>query len=185
MEDYSVIFDGLLIILLVVFLYYALLLNRRLGGLRESKGELEKVINTFADATTRADKSIAGFKSTAEQSGKNLQELIDKAQILRDDLAFMIEKADLSADQLEGRLRHNKPQLSPEGGNKRVAPSSQQKQPAVKSAPPKGPGAAPAGHPQMAANPADAEEQAGGAGEEGRGPSKAEKELMKALQSLR
>ncbi len=171
MDDYSVIFDGLLIILLVVFLYYALLLNRRLGGLRESKGELEKVINTFADATTRADKSIAGFKSTAEQSGKNLQDLIDKAQILRDDLAFMIEKADLSADQLEGRLRQNKPAVpaSSEAGKRGAAsPASMSKQAVNPDATP------PQGQP-VRSDPAS----------DGRGPSKAEKELMKALQSLR
>ena len=178
MADYSIIFDGLLIVLLVVFLYYALLLNRRLGGLRASKSELEKVINTFADATTRADKSIAGFKSTAEQSGKNLQELIDKAQILRDDLAFMIEKADLIADQLEGRLRQNKPPLSP-GGVESSGLSSVHKQP----------GSRPAGQ-KVATRLADQKtgsmiSSVSDGADEGRGPSKAEKELMKALQSLR
>jgi len=104
--DYSLLIEALLAILLCVFLYYAVVLNRRLGSLRDSKGELEKVISTFAEATGRADKSIQGFRANAEQSGRALQETMDRAQTLRDDLAFMIDKADSLADRLDGAIRN-------------------------------------------------------------------------------
>ena len=103
--------QAILIMLLMAFLYYAILLNKRLGNLRASRGELEKLIHTFADATNRADKSIHGFKSTADQSGKRLQDAIVRSQGLRDDLVFLIEKAENMADRLDNGINAGRGRL--------------------------------------------------------------------------
>lgn len=160
--------QAVLVVLLVVFLFYAMMLNKRLGNLRESRGELEKLIHTFADATSRADKSIHGFKSTADHSGKALQDAIVKAQGLRDDLAFLIEKAEAVADRLDTGIRSARPQAGAAGdGNPMPA-----RRPAARPV-------------QQAETTATAGRRSAAVAEGGRAPSKTEQELMKSLQSMR
>lgn len=169
-------FEGILIVLLVVFLFYAMMLNKRLGNLRESRGELEKLIHTFADATSRADKSIHGFKSTADHSGKALQDAITKAQGLRDDLAFLIEKAEAVADRLDTGIRTSRPQAGVAPAEVNQMPSRRQPAPRPNS----GQTTEAAGQPARRSAAAG-----GGDGGSGRAPSKTEQELMKSLQSMR
>lgn len=97
----SLILDVLVAILLVVFIAYAMVLNRKLGMLRRDKTELEKLAATFGDSTVRAEDSIRNLKSTAD----DLQVRIAKAQALADDLAFLIDRGSSSADRLEETVR--------------------------------------------------------------------------------
>ncbi len=97
----SLILNILVAILLVVMIGYAVSLNRRLDGLRRNKAELEKLASTFGEATMRAGDSIFKLKSTADE----LQDRMDKAAALRDDLAFLIERGGSSADRLEDAVR--------------------------------------------------------------------------------
>ncbi len=98
---FSLALDLVVAVLLVVTITYAVALNRRLGALRRDKSELENVAASFGEATLRAGKSIAKLKTTAEE----LQERIEKAQSLRDDLVFLIERGGQAADRLEEIVR--------------------------------------------------------------------------------
>ncbi|MBI2586235.1 MAG: hypothetical protein HYW28_10275 [Rhodospirillales bacterium] len=98
---YSLIVDILVAILLVVTIGYAIVLNQRLGRLRRDKAQLERLAASFGESTTRAEESILKLKKTAEL----LQERIDKAQALRDDLAFLIDRGGQAADSLEDLVR--------------------------------------------------------------------------------
>jgi len=95
-------------VLLVVTIGYAVVLNRKLGSLRRHKEELERLAATFSQSTARADDSIQRLKSTTDVLQKN----IDKAQGLRDDLAFLIDRGSVTADRLEEAVRgtRNRPQ---------------------------------------------------------------------------
>ena len=110
-------FELLLILLLVAFISYAIILNRRLGSIRESKSELEKVVNAFTEATSRADRSLKSLRMTADQTGRSLQHNIIKAQSLRDELSFLIERADRLAGKLENSIRSKRP-AAPRGADK-------------------------------------------------------------------
>lgn len=99
--SYSLIIDVLVAVLLVVTIGYAIVLNKRLGKLRADKGELEKLATTFGHSTHRAEESIDKLKHTADL----LQDHMDKAQTLRDDLAFLIDRGDRAADRLEEMVR--------------------------------------------------------------------------------
>lgn len=99
--SYSLIIDVLVAVLLVVTIGYAIVLNKRLGKLRADKGELEKLATTFGHSTHRAEESIDKLKHTADL----LQGHMDKAQTLRDDLAFLIDRGDRTADRLEEMVR--------------------------------------------------------------------------------
>lgn len=98
---FSLALDVLVAILLVVTICYAMILNRKLSSFRREKEELEKLASAFSEATKRAGDSINALKNTAG----NLQERIDKAQALRDDLVFLIDRGASSADRLEEIIR--------------------------------------------------------------------------------
>jgi len=98
---FSLALDVLVAILLVITICYAMALNRKLSSFRREKKELEKLAGAFGEATERAGDSIGALKSTAA----DLQDRIDKAQALRDDLVFLIDRGASSADRLEETVR--------------------------------------------------------------------------------
>lgn len=101
----GMILDVVVILLLVPTIVYAVILNRRLAALRRSREELSKVVNSFNEATMRAEAGIPKLKKATTEASHTLKERVDKAQTLRDDLAFMIERAEELAGRLEGAVR--------------------------------------------------------------------------------
>lgn len=97
----SLVLDIVVAALLVVTISYAVVLNRRLGALRRDKSELKKLIASFGEATVRAEESIGKLKNTAD----SLHQSTDKAQTLRDDLIFLIDRGGTAADRLEETVR--------------------------------------------------------------------------------
>ena len=163
----SLILDLLLAILLIVTIGYAVSLNSRLGMLRRDKEELEKLASTFANATLRAEEGVGKLKNTAEQ----LQQRVDKAQSLRDDLVFLIDRGGSAADRLEDSVRTARkhgdisPKLQAEGGKKAEMKTAQ--------------GAAPTQSAGSGRSSVEAVSQADDTRAE------AERELLKALQAAR
>ncbi|MCS5657323.1 MAG: DUF6468 domain-containing protein [Dehalococcoidia bacterium] len=98
---YSLIVDLFVAILLVVTIGYAIVLNRRLGKLRGDKAELEKLATTFGESTVCAEESIEKLRNAADM----LQDRMEKAEALRDDLAFLIDRGGKAADKLEDLVR--------------------------------------------------------------------------------
>ena len=89
------------ICLLIPTIIFAVILNKRLEVLRNSRADLGRLIEAFNDATTRAESGIPKLKQAADSAGGSLRDQIQKAQTLRDDMAFMIERADTMAQRLE------------------------------------------------------------------------------------
>ncbi len=107
---YSLIVDGVVAVLLVVTIGYAMTLNKRLGLLRRDRGELEKLANTFMVSTERANESLGQLHATAEV----LQRQIESAHGLHDDLAFLVERGEKAADRLEETIRLSREFLNPD-----------------------------------------------------------------------
>ncbi len=114
---FSLVLDILVAVLLVITIGYAMVLNRRLGSLRSGKEEMENLAASFGEATARAEGSIGKLKNTAD----SLQESIEKAQALRDDLAFLIDRGNVAADQLEEIVRGARDETGymPQAANKK------------------------------------------------------------------
>lgn len=113
---FSLVLDILVAGLLVVTISYAVMLNRRLRIMRQDKAELEKLATKFADATVRADDSITKLRATAD----DLKGQIEKAQGLRDDLAFLVERGGGTADRLEQTIRTARKEAPPTAAPKPV-----------------------------------------------------------------
>lgn len=102
--DFSLLLDLVIIGLLAATIGYAVVLNRQLTQLRESRGELETLVRGFAEATARAEVGVKAMKKTAGEAGEALQATIEKGQAMRDEVQLMIETADSLATRLENAV---------------------------------------------------------------------------------
>jgi len=160
--ELSLVLDVIVALLLAATIVYAALLNRRLQNLRANRSEFEAMIGEFNEATRRAEGAIQTLRMSAEQTAKTLSTQVEKAQALRDELGFMMTRADTAADRLVG----GKPeQVS------RPQPASPPPRSAANAMPPPRPAPAP--------TPAEDDDEPQG------GQSKAERDLLKALRELR
>jgi hypothetical protein len=172
--DYKLVLDVMVAVLLAVTIIYAWVLNQRLSQLRRNRDDLAKVVSSFNEATARAEAGIPKLRKAAEETGIALQERVEKAQSLRDDLAFMIERADAMADRLEQAVRSAREEIR--------APAAPAVQPAPAAPPirPSAPRMAPAAQAPLTATAAPALDP-----EIDDERSEAERELLRALQSVR
>jgi hypothetical protein len=168
--DWKILLDLLVSVLLIATIGYAVMLNQRLTQLRKNRDDLAKIIVSFNEATVRAESSIPKLRKAAEDAGQSLQERVEKAQSLRDDLAFMIERADTMANRLENGVRSARTDL-------RSAPAGAKESPRVSAPGPERPSQA-----SRAATMAAAAAAAEGDIDD---RSEAERELLRALQSMR
>lgn len=170
-DKLNLLLDVIIIVLLAATIVYAVMLNSRLAQLRDNRDDLARLVAAFNDATARAESGIPKLRRAAEDAGNALQERVEKAQTLRDDLAFMIERADSMAGKLENSVRQAREEARP------MAP------------PPAMPQVAPARAPRAKAEaapppiPAEPEPTAADSLDDER--SEAERELLRALQAVR
>lgn len=170
-DKLNLLLDVIIIVLLAATIVYAVMLNSRLAQLRDNRDDLARLVAAFNDATARAESGIPKLRRAAEDAGNALQERVEKAQTLRDDLAFMIERADSMAGKLENSVRQAREEARPTApppAMPQVAPARSTRAKAEAAPPP-----IPAEPEPMAAESLDDER------------SEAERELLRALQAVR
>jgi D-serine deaminase-like pyridoxal phosphate-dependent protein len=101
LEHGALLADAVIAVLLVATIAYAAILDRKLSTLRAAKQEMAELVGRFGTAVARAENGLAEIRQTAEQTGKDLRQAIDKGNGLADDLVFLVERAGSAADRLE------------------------------------------------------------------------------------
>ncbi len=101
LSAFTLIFEAVFAVLLLVTIVYAVKLNIRISGLRERDSELQEMIVQFNDASNRALDSVRVLKSAGLDVDRQFKVSTDRAQALRDDLAYMIERGEKIADRNE------------------------------------------------------------------------------------
>lgn len=103
--------DGLLAVLLLVTIGYAIVLNRKLNQFRNLREEMQGMVGEFAQATQDAEKGIASLQSRSQTLGGDLEKQVSavesrvsEARSLADDLVFLVEKGTSVADRLENSV---------------------------------------------------------------------------------
>ena len=101
LQDYGLVFDTLICVLLVTTIGYAMALNRKLNTLRAARGELEKLFADFAAATGQAEGGLQALKDGSAQASDSLAKNVTDACRLADEMAFLVKKGNEIADRLE------------------------------------------------------------------------------------
>lgn len=113
--------DVLVAALLVATIAYAFVLNRKLGRLRADRDGFEKMLQKFVAATERAEHGVALLQRTANASAAELDSKRDGAVALRNDLEFLVARANEQADRLEAQIskgrKHEAPRRAASGEN--------------------------------------------------------------------
>lgn len=130
--------DGIVSVLLLITICYAMVLSKKLNALRRDKMALKALVTQLADASASAEAGVAGFRAAAHDIGRTLEKKLQDAQALRDDLAYMIERGGATADRLEGTIRTRReaaaPEAAPERPRAAPAPSAPRSEPAAAAA---------------------------------------------------
>ena len=159
-EWLNLIFDILLIAVVGVGIVQATRLIRQLRDLKAGRAEMDRFVREFNGAVMRAEAGIKALRAAARESGDDLEKLVEKAVMVRDELNFIVESADGVAERLSTVasvvLHKESPQKAAED-KKSVAPMT---------------ASAPTPKPAPTAS-------------ESPPSSRAEKELLQALQKLR
>ena len=106
--EFSFFLESLGATLLIVMIVYAVRLNRRLSTLQEDKGEFERLLVSFTESTNQAESSVSRLRVSATDTAQSLQEIVTRAHALRDDLGFLVERADDLATRLETGIRESR-----------------------------------------------------------------------------
>ena len=86
----GVFLDGLIAVLLLATIATGVFLNRRIASLRRSTKDINHLVGGFDKATARARAGIEALRHTLKESGEHLQDQINTARSLRDDLKQMV-----------------------------------------------------------------------------------------------
>ncbi|OFX08773.1 MAG: hypothetical protein A2516_09090 [Alphaproteobacteria bacterium RIFOXYD12_FULL_60_8] len=112
--NWTIALDILIVSLLIPTIAYAVILNGKLSALRKNRDDLAKVIQGFNEATLRAEAGIPKLRQAAGDASQSLHDEVAKAQALRDDLAYMVERGESLADRLESSVRAARGESKPE-----------------------------------------------------------------------
>lgn len=100
--------DLTLAALLLVAIVGGFMLNRRIGILKTQQTALDQAIREFGIATHQAHEAIRQLKTTSEAARQQFDTETADANRLKDDLGFLIARADKAATLLEQALRRER-----------------------------------------------------------------------------
>ena len=105
----GLVLDAVVVVLLTVAIAYMFVLNRRLSRIRDAGQSLQPAIEEFDTATRRAEDSVSALKAQAAALRGSVQNDAGKVTALRDELAFLCDRADEQARRLESLIRDSRP----------------------------------------------------------------------------
>lgn len=104
----AMILDLVVAGLLVATIAYAIILNRRLAELRGGSAQMERLINDFYHATTRAESGVTALREATEHSDDGIIGQLESLTKLRDELEFLVSRAETQCAQLDGQIRQGR-----------------------------------------------------------------------------
>ncbi len=114
LQDYGLVFDIAICVLLATTIGYATVLNRKLSDLRSARRDIEKLVAEFAAATNKAEHGLQSLKDRSVEAGQGLAKTVDDACRLADEMAFLVKKGHEISDRLEVSIAASRKREAPE-----------------------------------------------------------------------
>lgn len=127
--SFALLFDVVVACLLLATIVFAVILNRKLSIIHNSREELQALLDHFSKSLSRAEDGIIELRKAANSIGEGLDSQIKKAGALKDDMVFLIERGENLATQLEDGIRKARPAAQNQTPNMRVVADNPQPSP--------------------------------------------------------
>lgn len=95
--------------LLAATLPMAWRLDRMLRALRADRAALEKGAEGLGEASRQAEAALMRLRATTELAGRQVAERVAGAESIREDLRYLVERAETLADRLEVAVQQARP----------------------------------------------------------------------------
>jgi len=106
--------DAIVALLLIATIGYSMVLNRRLGAVRNDREKFEALVRNLNAASQRAEAAVSNLRVTADDLSRRLEKKVEEARSLSDDLTYMIERGGSIADKLANQIRAGRDALKPD-----------------------------------------------------------------------
>lgn len=120
--SFALLFDIVVAFLLLATIIFAVILNRKLSMIHNSREELQALLDHFSKSLNRAEDGILELRKAANSIGEGLDSQIKKTVALKDDMAFLIERGENLANQLEEGIRKARTPARTSSSSIRVEP---------------------------------------------------------------
>jgi len=97
------------IVLLGVTLPMAWWLDRMLRALRGDRAAIEAGAAGLGEAARHAEAPLLRLRATSELAGRQVAERVASAETIREDLRYLVERAEALADRLEASVQAARP----------------------------------------------------------------------------
>lgn len=105
----GLILDVIILCVLAATIIHARRLSRQFAEMQQGRKTFEKLIEAINQAASRADVATKSLRAAAQQGGDRLQEKINAARGLADELEIIVQAGDSLAGRLEGLARKTTP----------------------------------------------------------------------------
>jgi len=102
------VLDIVIAFLLLATVIYCIKLSRKITLIHQGKEELNDFIHDFNNAIVRAEENISELKNIGSETEEKLQEHVQKARFLANDLSFLMDKGEKISSSLEHNLTMSK-----------------------------------------------------------------------------
>jgi len=116
-QNFGLIIESLVAVLLVLTISFCIVLNRRLKKLRADEHALKATISELITATEIAERAIAGLKMTVRDCDQNLGERLHAGESLSRELTRQLKSSDevlLRLAQISAAARPPQPAPAPQ-----------------------------------------------------------------------
>lgn len=112
----GLVLDVFILAALGATIFYCLRLSRQFNQLQADRKAFETLIQSLTVAASRAEAAIKSLKEAAIESGDGLQEKINNARSLFDELEIMIQAGDNLAERLQTLAEKGRRSVQSQGG---------------------------------------------------------------------
>ena len=95
------VLDIIILCLLAATIFFAARLSLHLKAFRSNRAALDGIVKELAEQIAQAERAVMGMREAAREGGRDLQERINAARALAEELQFMSETGNNLAGRLE------------------------------------------------------------------------------------
>jgi hypothetical protein len=80
--------------------------------LKRDRTVLQEMVESFNTSTRQAEQGIERLRATSEGAGRHIARQLEEARAVKDDLTFLLDRGERTADRLDALVRGARPMMN-------------------------------------------------------------------------